>query len=301
MQPFSVGDKMKSSIKAYANKLNIEYMGIVSAEPQRELQKWISVRREKYGVTPFEEQDIRLRTDPGKTLPGAKSVIVCLFPYYHDGNGAENISMYARIPDYHRVVMAYLERICEFIQGIKPNCTLIPYVDNGPLADKYLAYRAGLGFYGKNTLFINPKYGSYCFIGYIITDIALEPDKPMEETCRNCGACMKACPGNAIGEEHDFCAEKCVSYITQAKEITDEQKRILSKQTYVYGCDICQNVCPFNQNISKTPISEFMVPTLASFEEKEIAGMSNREFKHRFSTYPFSWRSKEAILKNFTK
>lgn len=298
---FSIGDTMKDAILAYAKTLKIEYVGIAPATPDTVLLERLLKRRKNWGVTPFEEADIEIRTDPGKTMPGAKSILVCLFPYENGGGGAQNVSKYARIPDYHQVVMAYLEKICDFIRQRVPDCRLMPFADNGPLADKHLAYLAGLGFWGRNTLLINPKYGSYCFIGYIITDLVLEADVPMVAQCKDCGACANVCPGQAIGADFDFCAARCVSYITQAKEIGEEQREILKKQESVYGCDLCQEVCPYNRDIPKTPIPEFANPLLASLEKDAVKAMSNRAFRRVFCQFPFSWRGKDAILKNFDK
>jgi len=292
---------MKEKIKLFAKKLQIEYTGIVSAAPMMELREILSVRRKIHGITSFEEVDLDKRTVPELTLDGAKSIIVCLFPYYNGPNDAGNLSKFARIPDYHKVVIKRLEKICEFIKQEKPGTNFLPFVDSGPLADKFLAYQAGLGFFGKNSLLINEKYGSYVFIGYIITDLLLAPDAPLEKTCDNCGRCISACPGGALKDAFDFDVQSCVSYITQLKTMSDEQGKILSAQSSVYGCDICQEVCPHNANIPLTPITEFQKPFLNKIEEKTLRTMSNREFTRLYKNFPFSWRGKSAILKNFKK
>lgn len=292
---------MKEKIKLYAKKLQIEYTGIISAAPMMELQEILSSRRKTRGFTSFEEMDLEKRTVPELTLPGAKSIIVCLFPYYNGPNEEGNLSRFARIPDYHKVVIKRLEKICEFIKQEKPDANVLPFVDSGPLADKYLAYQAGLGFFGKNLLLINEKYGSYVFIGYIITDLSLAPDAPSMKTCDNCDRCINACPGGALKDAFDFDAQACVSYITQRKTISSEQEKILSAQSSVYGCDICQEVCPHNANIPLTPIAEFQKPFLNNIEEKALSAMSNREFVRVYKKFPFSWRGKSAILKNFRK
>ncbi len=292
---------MKEKIKSFAKKLQIEYTGIVSAAPMTELQEILSSRRKTHGITSFEESDLEKRTVPELTLVGAKSIIVCLFPYYNGPNDEGNLSRFARIPDYHQVVIKRLEKICEFIKQEKPDAKLLPFVDSGPLADKFLAYQAGLGFFGKNTLFINEKYGSYVFIGYIITDLSLTPDAPSMKTCDNCDRCINACPGGALKDAFDFDAQSCVSCITQLKTISDEQEKILRAQPFVYGCDICQEVCPHNANIPLTPIAEFQKPILSKIDEKTISSMSNREFIRMYKNLPFSWRGKSAILKNFKK
>lgn len=300
-QPFVQNEIMKEKIKAFAAQLHIEYLGIVSAEPMCELKEKLLLSREKYGMIPFEEKDIDKRCNPLLTMENAKSIIVCLFPYTNNMDDVQNISAYARIPDYHKVAGAYLSQICSFIRDAEPDCNLIPFVDNGPLADKYLAYLAGLGFQGKHTLLINEKYGSFCFIGYIITDLSMEADKPMDQTCVNCRACIEACPGKALESDGMIDARKCISFITQTKEITKEQKEILSSQPYVYGCDICQQVCPHNRDLPCIPIPEFSQPTLKQLDKAELEMMSGREFKRKYANFSFAWRGKDAILKNFGK
>ncbi len=292
---------MKEEIIRFANTLDIEYTGIAPASPMEELREILESRRKMHGVTPFEEKDITKRTDPSKTLAGAKSIIVCLFPYFSGLKPEINISKYACVTDYHNVVMERLLKICEFIKKRKDDAKLLPFTDTGPLADKYLAYLAGLGFFGKNTMLINPKYGSYCFIGYIITDLELAPDKPLTISCDDCGACVSSCPGGALSCDTGLCAEKCVSCITQQKEITPEQKEILERQNSVYGCDICQDICPHNREVAMTPIAEFSVSLGESLDKSYLELLSNREFKERFGSFPFAWRGKSAILKNFGK
>lgn len=296
---------MKQKIIDFAKTLHIDYIGVAPATPMYELRDILNQRRTTYNMAAFEEPDIEKRTTPQLTLPGAKSILVALFPYYDANQPVFNISRYACIPDYHRIVLNKLTKICEFIKSMTPECTLMPFVDNGPLADKYLAYLAGLGNFGKNTLLLNEKYGSYLFIGYIITDLSLPADRPsgapLHEKCKNCGACIKNCPGKALSDHGELDVNCCVSYITQIKETTDAQKEILVSQNSVYGCDICQEVCPQNKNIPTTPILEFRRNRLIGLEKETLLDMSNRAFQRTYQEYPFSWRGKNAILKNFDK
>ncbi len=289
---------MKNAIKEFAKGIGIEYVGVVSAEPMEELKQYLFDKRSKYGISDFEESDIEKRTNPKLLMEDAKSIIVCLLPYYTGGKMCENISNYAQIPDYHKVAKKKLDEICDFFKD--ENTKTMCFSDTGPLHDKYLAYKSGLGFLGKNTLLINEKYGSFVFIGYIITNLLLTPDEPAREKCLNCGRCIEACPGKAISADFGFNEKNCVSYITQIKEPDEKQKTILYSQTSVYGCDICQNVCPHNKNIPKTPIKEFYEKRLEKLEKDRIEAMSNKEFKDAYSDFAFSWRGKKAILKNFS-
>jgi len=291
---------MKEEIFEFAKKLNIEYIGIAPVTHYLELEDRIKSREKKYGLSEFEERDIALRANPKITYAWAKSIIVCLFPYYTGEDDGANVSKYAKIPDYHKIAAKKLGKICEFIKG-RTNATCECFADTGVLHDRYLAYLAGLGFFGLNTCLINEKYGSFFFIGYIVTDLKLPPDKPIEKECIKCRKCVLNCPGGAIDGEFHINVKKCVSYITQLKKLTQEQKDILKSQNMVYGCDRCQEVCSYNQNPKVTPIAEFYEKKEALLKKSDIENMSNKEFRKKFGDFPFSWRGKGTILKNFDK
>lgn len=291
---------MKEKIIEFAKKLNIEYVGIAPVKRFDELEKQLKSRKEKYGLSEFEEQNIEKRVNPSLTFPWAKSIIVCLFPYYTGEDDSANVSRYARIPDYHQITNKKLNEISKYINTIttaKCEC----YADTGVLHDRFLGYISGLGFIGVNTFLINEKYGTYFFIGYIVTDLELEPDKPIKKECLKCGRCVNNCPGQAIDGNFHINADKCVSYITQLKKLTEEQKEILKEQDMIYGCDKCQEVCPHNENSIKTPIAEFYEKREANLKKETLLNMSNREFLKKYKDFPFSWRGKGTILKNFDK
>jgi len=234
-------------------------------------------------------------------LPGAKSIFVCLFPYYRSGIDPVNISRYAAIPDYHGIVRRYLSKIEDFIKERDPKANCLAVCDTSPLVDRWLAYRAGLGFFGKNNLLIHPQYGSWFFVGALLVTVPLAADMPMDRECLDCGACQKACPGGALDGHFGFDCERCISYLTQKKDVTEAQKKLLHGQNSVYGCDVCQAVCPHNKAVCDTPIQEFYEATLGGLDYDEIAAMSGRAYKKNYQQFPFSWCSRETILKNFNK
>lgn len=291
---------MKQEIFEFAKKLDIEYTGIAPVMCYDELKKRILEREKKYGLSEFEEKDVSIRVNPLITYPWAKSIIVCLFPYYTGEDKDANVSKYAKIPDYHKVAKNKLNAICDFISE-KQNARLECFADTGVLHDRYLAYLAGLGFFGLNSCLINEKYGSFFFIGYIITDLELTPDKPLEKECKKCKKCISNCPGGAIDETFHINVRNCVSYITQLKKLTQEQTQILKRQNMVYGCDKCQDVCPHNQNSICTPIKEFYEMSEPILKKETIENMSNKEFLKKYGEFAFSWRGKGTILKNFDK
>ena len=291
----------KEELKSFAASLGLFATGVCAAACDEELFAQLKKRRSEASFSEFEEKDLALRTQPDRVLAGAKSFFVCLFPYHRSDLPESNLSDYARIPDYHQVAKAYLDKIAAFIKEREPEAQIKTLCDNHSLTDRRLAYLAGLGFYGKNNLLIHPEFGSYFFIGSLLTDILLEPDSPLETSCAGCGACIAACPGKALGEDFFYDYTKCISYITQAKEISEVQKDLLAGQDFVYGCDICQSVCPHNKDVPDTPIHEFYEDSLSSLSAQELEALSGRAFKKKYEKFAFAWCKKQSILKNFTE
>ena len=291
---------MKKELLNYCLSLNIEYAGIAPIGPYNELAERWNRRITQNHVTGFEEKDFNRRIDPTLTMENAKSIIVCLFPYFVGSNESSNLSKSSFSIDYHTIAKAKLEQIGEFLKEKNPQFEYKTFVDNGPLADRYLAYLAGLGYFGMNAHIITDKYGSYVFIGYIINNYAFEPDKPQDKTCIKCGACLRSCPGSAILGDFDINPLLCRSYITQKKgELTEQDIEILVKSPLVYGCDICQDVCPHNANTAHTPIVEFTENIKRNIEYEELEKISNKEFKRRYGNRTFAWRGKGILVRNF--
>lgn len=226
-------------------------------------------------------------------LTGKKSIIVCAFNYF---NGAEkgNISRYAQGLDYHRVARDKMEPICELLK--KNGHFAKSFADTGSLNERLLANLSGIAFFGKNRMAINEKFGSYFFIGYIITDCDLPVDKPRDKKCADCGKCISACPLGALSDG-GFCEDRCLSYITQKKgELTETEKEAMRKAKTIWGCDICQEVCPHNQNPEITDIDEFRENIITDFTIDHA--MSNGEFRKNYGNRAFSWRGKKVLERN---
>lgn len=291
---------MKDKLVEYCSKLNIDLVGIAPIGPYWELGERLKARVETNQLTGFEEQDINLRIDPRLTMPEVKSVIVCLFPYYIGEVEESNISKYTYGKDYHLVIKEKLNKIGEFLSDSINGFSFKSYADIGPMSDRYLAYLAGLGYFGINSHIITDKYGSYVLIGYILNNYPFEPDKPLDKTCKKCGACVRECPGQIILGNFDIDPRMCRSYITQIKrDLTKEEIEILQKTNLVYGCDICQDVCPHNIEIEATIIDEFKKELIYNLEEKELRSISNKEFTRRYRNRAFSWRGRKILLRNF--
>lgn len=219
-----------------------------------------------------------------------KTAVCCLFPYYVEGE-ASRISVYARGRDYHRVVR---EKTALLLADFDPEAEI--FSDIGPHEDIFIAQKCGLGVKGKNGLLINKNLGSWFFIGYALTSLSAEPDEPSFSGCIGCGKCMGACPGGAIGEK--FVPEKCASYLTQKKGgLSPEEEAIVKKSGFVFGCDICQSVCPMNRGKGAC-LPEFLHGRILSLDLSELSSVSNREFMRRYGSYAFSWRGKAPLLRN---
>lgn len=224
------------------------------------------------------------------------NAVVVLFPYFVKGEQG-NVSMYARGLDYHRVAESKLKKLETFLRTLGATETLI-HADKGTLDDRKAAYAAGLGFLGKNGMLTCHEYGSYFFIGQVVHNLKIEGDKPLNESCISCGACVKNCPGGAL-TENGFKIDKCLSEISQKRgELSSDEQKLLRNGGLCWGCDVCQSVCPHNKGLQTTAMAEFCERRITYLKPEDMAGLSNREFKEKFGEYAFSWRGKGVLERN---
>ena len=269
---------MKKQIFAIAEKCGISAVGICGAE---------RYRRESVSHPAV------FASNKGTLPPDAESIIVCAFSYY---NGADrgNISRYAQGKDYHRVAIEKMNDIVNYLEenGYRAEA----YADTGGLNERMLASLCGIAFRGKNHMMINDSMGSYFFIGYIITDCPLEPDSGKNRSCMDCGRCVKACPSGVLGKE-PFDEKRCLSYITQRKGVlTPVEEKLITDTGFIWGCDICQEVCPHNKVINVRGIDVFKQDFIIDLYIPE--DMSNREFKTLYRDRAFAWRGKNVLVRN---
>ncbi|MFW6232619.1 MAG: tRNA epoxyqueuosine(34) reductase QueG [Bacteroidota bacterium] len=301
---------LKEKIFNKARELGFDKTGVAKASPfGREIENYEDWLRRGYNASlGYMERNLHKRADVREILPSAKSVIVLAMNYYtpfkyKPAGGKETygrISRYAWGTDYHYIIEPKLKEIEEFIREIEPKAESRSYVDTGPLMERQWAVRAGIGWQGKNGNVISPEFGSWFFIGVIISSLELQPDVQIGEMCAQCTKCINACPTGAITEPQVVEANKCIDYWTvEAKpdiEIPDEVGSKLNNR--VFGCDICQEVCPWNKKAQKNCMKDFFMPRglETELELDDIDNMMQEEFSRRFSKSPVK-RTKIAGLK----
>lgn len=289
----------KNKLKEFCKSIGINCVGIAGVGPYHDLENIIKDRTKKDFITGMEETSIEKRINPRASMENAESIIVCAFPYFVEDIVDSNLSKYCYGMDYHIVVKEKLQQIADYIDGEIEGFQYMIFADNGPLVDRYLASISGIGYYGINNNIITDEYGSFVFIGYIINNYYFESDKKSEKSCVKCGKCITSCPGKAILGDFEMNPKKCLSYITQKKEdLSEDEKIALKNNKKIFGCDICQDVCPHNISISKTNIKEFKEELIYNLKEEEINNISNKEFRRRYKEKAFSWRGKKIIQRN---
>lgn len=221
----------------------------------------------------------------------AKTVIVACFPYLLDKDNYNgiNISKYAVVTDYHTVALSRLNSAVNKLKELYPDEEFAAFADNSPIPEVRAACIAGLGVRGLNSLLITKKYGSYVFIGEIVTTLQLDAENHAESSCTKCRKCIDACPSGAI-MENGFDKTVCLSEITQKKgELTEKEKELMILCGCIWGCDICQDICPMNKNAAVTEIDEFIFSPVPRVEEK--CSLENRAYE---------WRGRKVIERNIS-
>jgi len=261
-----------------------------------------AVQAAAWGAVPYGEvldaMDAQQRRRAEELCPDPRWVLTAAFPYYA---GAEpgNLSLYARGRDYHGVVTSRLEQVCVRLRAAFSGKTFLPGSDNSPLPERECAWRSGVGLRGLHGLVIVPPYGSYVFLGTILTDHNFElPPAEEAEGCGSCGACRRACPGGALSGR-SFDPERCLSHLTQKKgELSEGQAALLAGHDRIWGCDVCQRVCPYNHLARKTAIAEFSGGLIRSLDSGDLEGLTNRGLRERYPDRAFTWRGSAVLRRN---
>ena len=250
-------EKRAIELRVMADRLGFMHCGVSQAESlddeAKKLENWLSQGYQ--GQMSYLENHFDLRVDPRKIVPSAKSVISLTFNYFPEAEQQEDapkVARYAYGRDYHKVIKSKIKELWQEMNSAFGELEGRYFVDSGPVMERVWAERAGLGWRGKNTLLINPKEGSYFFLAVIITDLEITADGSMRDHCGRCRKCIDACPTDAFSQEaYVLDASKCISYLTI--ELKDEIPTEFEGKmdNWMFGCDICQEVCPWNR-FSKT-------------------------------------------------
>ncbi len=281
-------------IKNKALELGFDACGISGIEELSKeksyIETWLS--KDFHGDMAYMARNLDKRTDPSKLVEGALSVISVLLNYYPakqlHPQSYYKISKYALGIDYHYIIKDKLKELMAFIETKKPNTVMRAFTDSAPILDKSWALKSGLGWMGKNTLLLNKKLGSFFFIGEIIVGVNLHNDSPLNASyCGTCTKCVDACPTGALLGNYTMDATQCIAYlnIESKSEIPDDLKPKLNN--WIFGCDICQDVCPWNSKATPNTIANFDIRNeLALMKKEDWENLQKPQFKRLFKSTP---------------
>lgn len=295
---------IKEEIKKLAQEIGISKIGFTTADDFAYLEKSLRAAADEGRTTGFEHKNIEERIDPKLSLASAKSIISIAVAYPRFLPQQPQKTQYKRgkiTPnswgmDYHYILQDKLERLARGIEALTADFEYKGMVDTGALVDTAVARRAGIGFIGKNGLVISKEFGSYMFLGELITNLEIEPDTPVDYGCGDCNRCVEACPTSCLLGDSTMDARRCLSFQTQDKGMMDLEFRKKIK-TVIYGCDICQICCPYNKGVASPPVVE-IDPDLAHPELIPFLELSNGQFKKKFGMIAGSWRGKNILQRN---
>lgn len=296
---------LETRLKDRAHELGFALAGIAPAAPAdgfAHLEAWLA--RGYAGAMNYMHRHAEARRHPESILPHVRTVVMLAMTHAADRSPqplpplAGKVARYARGEDYHDVLRRQLNTLLDWVQVEMPGCLGRGVVDTAPLLERDFARRAGLGWFGKNTMLIHPRLGSYFLLGALLLDRELTPDPPfIAQHCGTCTACLRACPTAAFPSPGQLDARRCISYLTiELREAIPEPLRTPMGE-WIFGCDVCQEVCPWNR---RAP-NEGALPArddLASLDCVELLGMSEAEFRQRFRDTALSRPKRRGLLRN---
>ncbi|MBI2553063.1 MAG: tRNA epoxyqueuosine(34) reductase QueG [Candidatus Rokubacteria bacterium] len=254
------------------------------------------------GTMDYLERGRTERLDPRRLLPGARSVVAVALNYYQgeppDGDAWAPVARYAWGRDYHDIMPPPLQRLCEFIrEAAGPSVRSRAAVDTSAVLERDLAARAGLGWVGKNTNLLHPELGSWFFIGIVLTTADLDGDEPLPDRCGTCRACLDVCPTEAFVAPYVLDARRCISYLTIEHRGAIPETLREPMGEWVFGCDLCQTVCPWNRKAPVTSEAALM-PEAEPLSLPSLLGMTQAEFRARFRGTPLTRPKRRGLLRN---
>jgi epoxyqueuosine reductase len=297
---------LAATAKARARDLGFDACGVTDLGPSAAgaaLDRWLA--HGYHGHMQYMEKQAPRRRQPARAWPGARSAVVVLHNYWladaEPGPGRGRVARYALGDDYHAVMRAKLEQLGASLVGAAGAGRFKAYADAGPLPERELARRAGLGWIGKNTMLIRPRLGSFTFIGVLLTDLLLATDQPFEvDRCGTCRRCLDACPTKAFPEPHVLDATRCISYLTiEARGPVPEALKP-EVGDWLFGCDACQDVCPWNVRfVEETREPRYRGRAAADWPTlNEIVAMGERRFEEAFGSTALERAGRAGLARN---
>jgi epoxyqueuosine reductase len=307
-------DRLTQRIKSQAHALGFDLVGVTQLMPSAYgsfFESWLAQGCAGDMTYLARPDAVAKRRDPRLIIPEARSVVVVAQNYYQDSpedaahpplGKRGRVSRHAWGNDYHNVMWARLDELAAYVEAdVGQPVAHRRYVDTGPLLERELAVRAGLGWIGKNTMLINPQIGSWLFLGELMLDVELECDTPFQtDHCGTCTRCIKACPTGCIQPDRFLDASECISYLTielKSEIIPPDLQPLVGD--WIFGCDICQTVCPWNRFARPTDEPEFQArPGMPALDLSELLSLDDRAFRKRFDNSPIQRTKRRGLQRN---
>ncbi len=300
---------LESRVKDYARELGFDLVGIASPEDFSDHQA-VTLERIDAGLMDglpwYTEARVRRGCDTEGLLKGARSIIAVGMSYYLPDRDATNpngsagkIARYSWGDDYHGVMKDRLRALVDGLSHrLERTIRARWYVDDGPMLDRAVAQRAGIGWFGKNTNVLTPSHGSWIFLGQVITDLELAPDPPLKKTCGSCVSCIDACPTGAIVAPYVIDNARCISYLTIENRGPIPRDLRPLMYDWVFGCDICQDVCPVNRKAAPATEPAFTSARFTNVELAKLLEMTDEDFRERFRNSPIKRAKRVGLQRN---
>ncbi|MCC7262222.1 MAG: tRNA epoxyqueuosine(34) reductase QueG [Candidatus Latescibacteria bacterium] len=296
---------LTEKIRVRAGELGFGLVGFAPADPLEGAAyyaRWVALGYA--GQMGYLERNVEKRADPRQLLPGARSVVCVGMQYFQESapktsSLAGRISCYARGEDYHELIADRLAQLLDFVQAeAGTEVAGRAYVDTAPVLERELARRAGLGWWGKNTCLIAGKAGSYFFLGELLLDLGLDYDQPATDHCGTCTRCLDACPTQAFPAPYVLDARRCISYLTIELKVDIPEDLRAGMGDWIFGCDICQQVCPWNRRALPAAEPAFGGPDRDNPSLPELLALDQEGFADRFRHSPLKRAKRRGLLRN---
>lgn len=301
-----MADTLELRLKAKAHDLGFALVGIapaVEADTFARYEAWLAAGYA--GEMGYLHKHREHRRHPRSVVEGVRSVVMLGLEYGRAGNDtpehqpAGRVAAYARGTDYHRFIWDRQNELTDWLRMEVPGCVAFGVADTAPLLERDFARRAGLGWFGKNTMLINKLRGSFFFLGGLLTDLELTPDTPHAAShCGTCTACLDACPTGAFPEPGVLDARRCVSYLTVELRSPMPEELRPSVGDWVFGCDVCQDVCPWNRKPNGETTAFPTDPSLSTLDPIKLLSLTDAEFRSRFRGTSFFRAKRSGLLRN---